>query len=145
MTRNTIRDGQTRKAAIAPTEGLNEGLTFEYRPLLPIEFQKIEDAVAKQNRNDKSHEAVRIIADVLAQKVVAWSEETADGKPVPISSKAWLAMPFPLIKATYDIISGYRPSDALENDGDEADETVRVEQLLEGMSGRDAVEADQKN
>lgn len=141
MTSNLIRDGQTRKAAIDKTAGLNDGLQFEYRPMLPVEFHMTEAAIEKLKA--KPFDGVKVVAKTLADHVVSWSEVDADGKAVPITFDNWLRMPFPIIRAVYDIVSGYKPSDAIGDDADEEDE--RLQRLIESSTGPQVLEGDRKN
>lgn len=145
QTRNLIRDGQTRKAVIAAVDNLNQGLAFEYRPMLPLDFQILSDAIDKQSAKRRSDEITRLVAAAIVKHLVNWSEVDDKDNPMPISLQTVLMMPYPLIKAIYDIITGYKPSDALQDESDEDEEDERVHRLLEGVDGFKQLEADTKN
>lgn len=145
QTRNLIRDGQTRKAVIAAVDNLNQGLAFQYRPMLPLDYQILSDAVDKQAAKRRSDEITRLVAAAIVKHLAEWSEVDEKDEPVPINLQTVLMLPYPLIKAIYDIITGYKPSDALTDESDEEEENERLQRLLEGVDGFKQLEADTKN
>ena len=145
QTRNLIRDGQTRKGVIAAVDNLNQGLAFEYRPMLPLEYQTLSDAIDRQAEKKRSDEITRYVAAALVKHLVSWSEVDEKGNPVPINLPNMLLMPYPIIKAVYDIIAGFKPSDAITDGGSDEEEDQRIQRLLEGVDGFAQLEADTKN
>lgn len=138
MSRNVIRDGQTRRAALKPVPRQHDGLVFSYRPMLAADFQVSEAAIGEVRRPE---DGVKVLAKVLADHIKEWSEEDEKGNPLPITQKNWERMPYGMMRQVYMICAGFTPSDEIEdNDREESD---RVTQLLEGATSQ--VEAAQKN
>ncbi|MBT7069648.1 MAG: hypothetical protein HN975_02005 [Anaerolineae bacterium] len=107
MTCNLINDGYTKDAYIKPFDGVHDGMTFKYRPMLPNEVTRYESKIDKCPAGDQGN----ITAGVIAIKLVEWSEETKDKKPVPIDYDNVRKVPYDLLATMIGIIKGTRPCD----------------------------------
>jgi len=105
QSRNIIDDGYTLSARIAAVQGQHDGMEFKFRPMLQEEFERVEGAVQKVG----GERGVPIIAKALAGQIFEWSEVTATGDAIPISTDA--IRRHRLITQMYRIVAGIEPYD----------------------------------
>lgn len=131
MTRNVIRDGQTKCGYIEAMPKLHDGLMFEYRPMLSETLEAVESAAVK---TDGSKGAQLVIMEVT-KHLVSWSEENDKGEALPIEfdtvRKLWPSM---LFNRLYRIISGQTVTDEVpgSSNNDIEDRLEEVRQAIEG-------------
>lgn len=113
MPRNIIIDGYTKRAHVKPLEGIHQGLTFEYRPMLPEEVEDLDALDGKHRDNPKEHQLA--IAKMIAAKMSKWDEEGANGETVTITGEAMRRMPPALAVQIRQIVMGFRASDPNPN------------------------------
>jgi hypothetical protein len=122
-TRNRIpKDGYTRRGYIPPVKGLHEGMTFDYRLMLPEQVELLGDAM----KGKSGKESTLLVAAAIAEQIANWSEvEGVDGaeKAVPVSTNAIRSLPRPLLLDLRDIVQGVmasaEPPDASDQETNE--------------------------
>lgn len=91
--------------------GIYGALEFEYRPVMPDEFDAIREEVGKSGR--KGCEA---IAANMHTRITAWNVESDSGEPVPVTKESMLEMLPPVfIEQLYNIVMGYSISGLEKN------------------------------
>ena len=109
QTRNQIEDGYTRAAYIEPVRGLHQGLAFEYRPMLPEEF---EDMFAALDKTKRGRETVAAVADRIAVKITRWSEvDRKSAQPIKVSASAYSRFGVELFRRVRGIVQGTEACD----------------------------------
>jgi hypothetical protein len=131
MSRNVIRDGQTRKFHIKPETNLHEGLTGEYRPMLPEQVMRLESEVEKVRVNDAGGESLAI-ADALQRHVTSWSEVDEKSKAVPVDFDALRRLPLTLLRALHFIVAGVRASDPIPTEAATKDRLAELRAMADG-------------
>lgn len=145
MVRNVIDDGYTKPGFIAPEDRLHQGLSFEYRPMLPEEADAVDEVIVKQ----PAQESHKVIRAALRNHLVSWDEKDKSGKALSIELDHVRRLPPRLFNKLYRIVSGQIASDDLP-DASPDQERDYVQALLESAGtdkspGQVADEADQKN
>lgn len=146
-TRNVVRDGQTRHGAIAPVPGSHDGMGFEFRPITAPTAAMAQSQIDKKHAEGKSDDAMRLIAKVVSKHIVSWTECDEKGESIPPTYENLILLQSPLLYALYNVMTGYRPSDAIEDTSDAGrdEEEERLERLLEGGEGlRESLEDERK-
>ena len=108
MSRNVIRDGQTRAGYIAARDRLHDFLRFQYRPMLAEDVELTE---VESSKGEDPRKGVRLIAAQVVQRLESWSEEDEQGQAVPIDLEAVRRLRYPVLLALYKIVAGLRASD----------------------------------
>lgn len=131
MTKNVIRDGQTRKGHIDGVKRLHESLTFDYRPMLAEVVEAVESAAAKVD----TKAGVQMIAAETTKHLVDWSEEDDKGGKLAIEFENVRRLPFPLLNKLYRVVAGMTATDevpgSVTSDVEERLEELR--KLTEGV------------
>lgn len=141
MSRNVIRDGQTRQGRIDPIEGLYDELDFGYRPMLAEDVEQLEaDASAAKTARD----GVQLTADATATQLETWSEATEKGEPLPPVFENVRRLPFSQLNKLYRIVAGMAPTDPIPNArGEEMEE--RFADLRRRAAGETQAEAEERS
>jgi hypothetical protein len=111
LTRNIIRDGYTRTFFIAPMEGIHEGLSGSYRPLLAEQVEAIQESSEKAK---SAATGLHLVASAVTKQLVSWSEIDSSEKPVEIAFESVRRLPYKLLHRLYRVIAGLEPSDIEE-------------------------------
>lgn len=131
MSRNVIRDGQTRKGHIDAVPRLHDSLTFEYRPMLAETVESVE-ASASKVATDKG---VQMIAMETAKHLVSWSEEDEKGGALAIEFETVRRLPFPLLNKLYRIVAGMMVTDEVPG-STTSDIEERLEEIRRATEGK---------
>lgn len=110
MSRNIIRDGQTKPGYMEAGEGRYEAMEFEFRPMLPETVETVEAFVAINSQKDPVKTA-HCVAGNVAKHLAVWSEVEEDGKPTPITFENVRKLPFPVLNRLYRIVALLQASD----------------------------------
>lgn len=145
MPHNIINDGYTRKAHVAPVEGIHDGSTFSFRPMLPAEV----DAVTAGLRTHTPEEGSTILVAAMVEHLVEWDEVDQAGNPQEINMDNVSRLPPKLFNALYNVISGFSAGDPLPK-ATKGQESEYVKRLLESAKtgktpGAVQDQADRKN
>lgn len=132
MSRNIIRDGQTRRGYIAAVERIYESLEFEYRPMLAEEVELTESVIQK----GKPKEAVDFVCAQLVQKLTTWSEVDENDKAVPISFDNIRRLPYGLLNKLYRVVAGLVPTDPVPNAAKEEQDELVARLIEAAKTGR---------
>lgn len=144
MPQNVINDGYTRRASVAPAQGIHQGITFEYRPLLVEQSEELDREYAKL----PAAKAVLLRAAALSRQIVSWNETDQSGKPVPHTAEVLRRLPPILFWTINGIIIGTAAGDPLPDaTPDEDSEFLKAAKAeAEGKApGTEALRADQGN
>lgn len=91
--------------------GIDQALEFEYRPVMPDEF----DAIRKEvDRADAKGEGTAARIKLMHTRVVDWNVEQ-EGKPVDVSQETMSLIPPPFVERLYNIVMGWSISDTEKN------------------------------
>lgn len=98
-----IDDGYTQTAYIQPTAGLHGGLSFQYRPMLYEQRQRVSEML----RAAATGEGTTILAAAVCQQVLSW-DLPRELKPANVRR-----LRPKLLDRIYLIVAGHQPSDPL--------------------------------
>jgi len=130
MTRNVIRDGQTRRGHIDGVARLHDSLTFDYRPMLAETVESVEAAATRVSTAD----GVQMIAMETAKHLVYWSEEDDKGAKLPINFENVRRLPFPLLNKLYRVVAGMAATDQVPGELS-TDVEARLEEIRKQAGG----------
>lgn len=98
-----IDDGYTETAYILPMEGLHGGVTFQYRPMLYDQRQRVSEML----RAAATGEGTTILSAAICQQVLTW-DLPRELKPANVRR-----LRPKLLDRIYLIVAGHQPSDPL--------------------------------
>ena len=75
---DSLADGYTVQAGIAPVEGVPNGPAIEWRPCLSADTSKVMDA-----KTDAAY--IEAVVALVAEKLVRWNLKNSKGETVPIT------------------------------------------------------------
>lgn len=147
MSSNLIRAGVTREGFIEPVEGLHDGLTFTYQPMLAEDVEELDEVINKR----PGKQGVQDMAAVVAKHVKSWSEVDEKKQPVPINFDTTRALPYFLFFKLVGILKGRVPNDIPAKDRAPSEQAksdlmVELEAIKRGQDpGQAVVESIRKN
>lgn len=143
MSRNIIRDGQTKPGYMEAGDGRYEAMEFDFRPMLPETVETVEAFVALNSQKDPIKTA-HCVAGNVAKHLQTWSEVEEDGSPSPITFENVRRLPFPVLNRLYRIVAGLQASD-LKPGASPKETTDYVEELIAATTPGAKDAASQKN
>lgn len=140
MSKNIIRDGQTKAGYLELSEGRYEPMEFTYRPMLPETVETVEAFVAVNSQKDPV-KTTHCVAAMVAKHIETWGEVEADGKPSPIIFENVRRLPFPVLNRLYRILAGLQASDP--RPAATAPDPDYVQNLIAEVSGAAPIQNDE--
>lgn len=102
-----IRDGFTQRGYIAAEEGLHPALRFTFRPMIPEDVERVEQAREREPAAEKSRART---GAVIAKQLESWDVKFGDDN-APISEQTVRRMRLSLQTKLYNVITGFRATD----------------------------------
>jgi hypothetical protein len=100
-------DGYNEKFYVAPEPGLYGSIRGTFRPAAKPARTRITERIEKLSEAD----ADKVTAEEIAPRILSWSEEDAQGKPLVITPETVLGLKPELYRVLAGIVMGYVPTD----------------------------------
>lgn len=130
-----IRDGFTRRAYLAESEGEHQELRFNYRPFLA---EEVEEIAGRRDRYQAAGEDVKARGEMIKavnRSLTEWSLKLRNGESVELNLSNIRRLPLVLQTKIYNIVCGFMPTQidpAWRDVGDEDEDALPP---LEGVQG----------
>ena len=107
-----IEDGLTCDGHIRAYDGLHEGLTFQYRPMLDRAITRMSN-VARDVATMTDSEVDQALSSPIADHLVTWDLKDSKGSAVPITAENVARLQPQLLLDLLAIVQGKQASDPM--------------------------------
>jgi len=148
MSRNVIRDGQTRRGKIEAVSGQHDEIVFEFRPMIAEETEQA-NYLSEQatERTGNAGDGVAIVIDEIAKHLVSWSEVDEKGRAIEPSVANVRQLSLTLVRKLFLVINGSIPSGVVPKPTDDelAERLAKIRESAAGVSAAESEHEQTKN